>query len=74
MILHFNYDRVCYQAGSWPIGQSNLPTFAIPSEVEGSLKNVSSHIHLSLTVSYLIFFTYVIKFVKDNVNVFKFSV
>ena len=29
------------QAGAWPIGQSNLPTFAIPQELEKSVRMVS---------------------------------
>lgn len=27
-----------FQAGAWPIGQSNLPTFAIPQELEKSVR------------------------------------
>ena len=29
-----------FQAGAWPIGQSNLPTFAIPQELEKSVSMV----------------------------------
>lgn len=30
-----------FQAGAWPIGQSNLPSFSIPQELEKSVQMVS---------------------------------
>lgn len=35
--LGLNFSILVLQAGAWPIGQSNLPTFAIPQELEKSV-------------------------------------
>ncbi|KAK3587967.1 hypothetical protein CHS0354_014484 [Potamilus streckersoni] len=35
--LGLNFTIMVLQAGAWPIGQSNLPTFAIPQELERSV-------------------------------------
>ncbi|CAC5381571.1 CUL2 [Mytilus coruscus] len=36
--LGVNFSISVLQAGAWPIGQSNLPTFAIPQELEKSVR------------------------------------
>ncbi|KAL5007129.1 hypothetical protein ScPMuIL_015935 [Solemya velum] len=36
--LGINFSIMVLQAGAWPIGQSNLPTFAIPQELERSVR------------------------------------
>ncbi|XP_033762061.1 cullin-2-like isoform X2 [Pecten maximus] len=36
--LGVNFTIMVLQAGAWPIGQSNLPTFAIPQELERSVR------------------------------------
>ncbi|XP_052251215.1 cullin-2-like isoform X2 [Dreissena polymorpha] len=36
--LGLNFSILVLQAGAWPLGQSNLPTFAIPQELELSVK------------------------------------
>ncbi|XP_074658807.1 cullin-2-like [Tubulanus polymorphus] len=35
--LGVNFSILVLQAGAWPIGQSNLPTFSIPQELEKSV-------------------------------------
>lgn len=35
--LGLNFSILVLQAGAWPLGQSNLPTFAIPQELEKSV-------------------------------------
>ncbi|WAQ93638.1 CUL2-like protein [Mya arenaria] len=35
--LGLNFSMLVLQAGAWPLGQSNLPTFAIPQELEKSV-------------------------------------
>ena len=36
------YPIYILQAGAWPIGQSNLPSFAIPQELEKSVSMVGN--------------------------------
>lgn len=36
--LGLNFTILVLQAGAWPLGQSNLPTFAIPQELERSVR------------------------------------
>ncbi|XP_061185924.1 cullin-2-like [Saccostrea echinata] len=36
--LGVNFSIMVLQAGAWPIGQSNLPTFSIPQELEKSVQ------------------------------------
>ncbi|ELT99573.1 hypothetical protein CAPTEDRAFT_175514 [Capitella teleta] len=36
--LGINFSILVLQAGAWPIGQNNLPTFAIPQELEKSVR------------------------------------
>ncbi len=38
--MQYIYILVGFQAGAWPIGQANLPTFAIPLELEKSVRMV----------------------------------
>ncbi|XP_023933316.1 cullin-2 [Lingula anatina] len=40
--LGVNFSILVLQAGAWPIGQSNLPTFAIPQELEKSVQMFES--------------------------------
>lgn len=40
-----------FQAGAWPIGQSNLPSFSIPQELEKSVQMVSRPLLLKTMVS-----------------------
>ena len=40
--LGIDFSIVTLQAGSWPISQTNLPTFSLPQELEKSVRIVNA--------------------------------
>ena len=40
--LGIDFSIVILQAGSWPISQTNLPTFSLPQELEKSVRIVNA--------------------------------
>jgi len=43
----------CYQAGAWPVETANIPSFALPQELERSVHTVRTTLHLTISISIL---------------------